>query len=377
LAPVRVAHVVHSLAPGGAERRLVALLAGLDSERFTSLVVCVDDLGELAADVRALGIEPVLLGRTRKLDATVVARLVQLLRREQVSIVHGWLSLPSVLARLAAPVAGVPVRVAAEGGVRSTTSRWRLRAYGVLDRALSPLTDAYVANSNAVADALRERGVAARKIVVIPNGVAIPEALSAIARARLRRELGAPDGSALVGMTARLDPRFKDHRTFLAAVAALRREGRDVHAAIIGEGPARGQIEQLAAELGIEEAVTITGYRPDAATLVAVLDVSVLLSYSEGFSNVVLETMAAGTPLVATAIPPNREALVDGEEGVLVPVEDLEATVAAIGGLLDDPARAARLGGAARARAAARYSLSAQAEQTGALYDRLLGRRGD
>src|SRR6185312_16184128 len=137
----------------------------------------------------------------------------------------------------AAVPARVPVRIASEGGVRSTTSRWRLRAYGIVDRLLDPVTDAYVANSRAVAGALRERGVPERKIVVVPNGVASPPPLEPAERDARRRELGAREGEALVGMTARIDPRFKDHPTFLRAVAALRAQGRAVRAIVIGDGP--------------------------------------------------------------------------------------------------------------------------------------------
>ena len=104
----------------------------------------------------------------------------------------------------------------------------------------------------------------------------------------------------------------------------------------------------------------------------AALDVSVMLTYSEGFSNVVLESMAAGVPLLTTAIPPNREAVEDGVHGLLVPVGDLEATAAALRRLLDDRRLARNLAGAARKRALERYTLEAQAIATMRLYERLL-----
>lgn len=350
---------------------MLAVLAGLDRARFEPLLVCIDGLGLLADDAGALGLEPIVLGRGVRLDARGVPRLARRLRRERIQIVHGWLSLANAFARVAGTLAGVP-RIAAEGGAVTTRDPRRARRDALLERALAPLTDAYVANSDAVAKSLRHKGVPERKIAVIPNGVAVSDPLGDEERAALRDELGAASGSQLVGMVARLDAAFKDHETFLAALAALVADGRPVHGAIVGDGGARARLERRAAELGIADRVTFTGYRPDAARAIAVLDVSVLLSSSEGFSNVLLESMAAGVPIVATAIPSNREAIEDETHGLLVPVGRIEETTAALRRLLDDRDVAAKLGAAARRRAAERYSLEAQAAATMNLYDRLL-----
>jgi glycosyltransferase involved in cell wall biosynthesis len=372
--PVRVAHVIHDLRPGGTERRLLSVVEGLDRRRFEPLLVCIDGLGELAADARALGVEPVVVGRTARYDARGIRHLARLLRSERVQIVHGWLSLANAFARVAATAAGVPVRIAAEGGVVTTTNRRRSRRDAWIDAALATLTDAYVANSGAVAESLRSRGVPATKITVIPNGIRLPPPASADEREELRRELGVGPGERLLGFVSRLDPEFKDHGTFLRSVAALARDGRPVRAALVGEGPARNALAGLVRTLGLEERVLFTGYRADARRVIGAVDVSVLLSYSEGFSNVLLESMAARTPLVATSIPPNREAVTDGVEALLVPVGDEPATTEAIRRLLDDDALAGRLARAAAERAR-RFSLEEQAERTMELYERLLRRK--
>lgn len=368
--------VIHGLYIGGAERRLLAVLAGLDRARFDPLIVCTDELGALAGEARELGVEPIVLGRSRRRDVSGVRRLTRILRTEHVAIVHGWLQLPSVFARAAGALARVPVRISFESASITTMDARRARQYELVERVLAPLTDAYVANSEAVAASLRRRGIAAAKIVVIYNGVAVPAPLDGEERARLRAGLGVGEGTQLVGMVARLDDEFKDHETFLRSVADLVVEGRTVHAAVVGDGVARATLEQLAADLGIADQVTFTGFRGDAAQLVAAFDVSVLLSYSEGFSNVVLETMAAGVPLVATDIPPNREAFEHEVAGLCVPMRSVEATAAALRRLLDHPELSARLGEAARRRAREQFSLEAQAASTMRLYDDLLERKG-
>jgi glycosyltransferase involved in cell wall biosynthesis len=375
-APVRVAHVIHDLRIGGTERRMLAVLAGLDRERYDPLLVCVDGLGDLTAEATALGLEPIVLGRRRRHDASGIPRLAWLLRERRVEIVHGWLALANAFGRLAAVLARTPVRVAAEGAAVTTVDARRARRNAAVERVLAPITDAYVVNSQSVAASLQAQGIPPRKIVVIPNGVAVPEAVDAAARERLRADLGARPDDELIGMVARLDPDFKDHETFLRVVSALASGGRPVTAAVIGDGPAREHLERRATELGIAGRVVFTGFRRDASVLVSVLDVSVLLSYSEGFSNVLLESMAAGVPLVATAIPPNREAVTHEETGILVRVSDVEQTVAAVRRLLDDRSYAQSLAAAARRRVVEIYTRDAQAQATMALYERLLAAKG-
>jgi glycosyltransferase involved in cell wall biosynthesis len=375
---VKVVHVIHSLSGGGIERRALTVISDLDPRRYASLLVCIDGLGPLAEEASARGIDPIVVGRTRRFDASTVWRLVALLRRERPAIVHGWLSLANVYARVGGTIARVPVRIAAEGAVVPTLNSRRLARDAFLDRALGFATDAYVANSDAVAAGLRQRGVPSSRIVVVRNGVRIPDAARDEVRAVACEELGAAPGEPLIGMAARLDPDFKDQRTFLRAVAVLVRSGRAVRAAIIGAGTGRSGLERLARELEIADRVVFTGYRLDAARLIGALDVSVMLGFehSEGFSNSVLEAMAAGVPLVATDIPPNREAVENGVHGLLVPARSVDDAASAIAQLLDDRAFAARLGAAARERAAREFSLEAQGEKTMELYERLLARKG-
>jgi glycosyltransferase involved in cell wall biosynthesis len=232
-----------------------------------------------------------------------------------------------------------------------------------------------VANSETVRIALLAQGLPERKIVVIHNGVAIPPPLDSQERERLRGSVDAAPGESLVGMVARLDSDAKDHATLLRAAARLRLTFPALRVVLVGEGFARASLETLARDLHIENAVTFTGYRADARQLLGAFDVSVLLSYTEGFSNVVLESMAWGVPLAITDIPANREAAGELAGDLLVPVGDVDSTAAAIARLLADPALGAAIGRQARARAAACFSLEAQAERTMELYESLLAEK--
>jgi glycosyltransferase involved in cell wall biosynthesis len=354
---------------------MLSVLATLDRTRFRPLLCCVDGLGALADDARALSLEPVVLGRRRRFDLGGVARLARLVRREHADVVHGWLDLANAFARVGGRLGHAPVVVAAEGGAITTMRRTRRHLGGIVERGLTPLTDAFVANSDAVASGLRRHGVPARKIEVIRNGVALPAALPAERLAELRASVGAAPGEQLIGMVSRLDPAFKDHPTLLRALARLRERHPAVRLAVVGDGPARAALDGLAGQLGVSDRIAFAGFRPDATELIAAFDVSVLCSFSEGFSNVVLESMAWARPVVATDIPSNREAIDHCVHGLLVPVGDVEATAAAIGRVLDDALLAERLGAAARQRAKGDFSLERQANRTMALYDRLLAEK--
>jgi glycosyltransferase involved in cell wall biosynthesis len=365
-APRRVAHVVHDLRIGGAERRMVGVLAALDRERYAPSLYCLDGLGPLADDVRALGIEPVVVGRSRRRDPRSFLELARLVRRDRIDLVHGWLFLPNVYARLGGRLGGARAIVVAEGGGVITFDRRRSRAIALVDRLLAPLANVVVANSETVAANLRRTAVPARELVVIPNGVPQREPLAPEERRRLRASVGAADDELLVIMVARLDPEFKDHETLLDAVALLRLER--IRVVIAGDGPGREQLERRARALGLD-GVVFTGFRNDASELMGAMDVSVLLSFSEGLSNVVLDSLAWGLPTIVTDIPPNREAA--GDAALYVSVGDVAATAGALEQVLTGQALAEELGARGRLRAT-RFSPEEQGRRTMELYDRLL-----
>jgi L-malate glycosyltransferase len=373
--PVNVLYVVPHLRAGGTEHRFVRLLETIDRARYLPLVACVDGFGELHERVVALGIQPKLLGRKTKFDPAALAHLAALVRRERPAILHSWLYLANLYGRIAGRLGRALAVVASETGALQTVSPTKQTVMRMVDRALAPLTDCVVANSEAVRAYVRGSGVPSSKIVVIPNGVPVPRLPDPERAGELRRSLGVDGGEPLVGMISRFDSDFKDHHTFLHAAKLVRNRRTDVRFVLVGDGSGRQSIEQLAHDLGLGSALTFAGYRDDAQDLASVLDVSVLCSLSEGLSNVILESMAVATPVVATAIPANQELIEQEVSGILVPVGDAGATAGAITRLLDDRALAQELAGRARQLVEERFSLSRQAELTMTLYDRLIAER--
>jgi glycosyltransferase involved in cell wall biosynthesis len=145
------------------------------------------------------------------------------------------------------------------------------------------------------------------------------------------------------------------------------------HLVIAGDGEMASTLEALVAELGLGDHVTLTGYRPEGAALAAAFDVVANSSTFEGSSLAIIEAMALGRPIVATAVGGSADLLGHGEAGVLVAPSHPEALGVAIAELLDDPQRAARLGERARRRQQAEYAIDVQVRRLEALYREALG----
>jgi glycosyltransferase involved in cell wall biosynthesis len=195
----------------------------------------------------------------------------------------------------------------------------------------------------------------------------------------MRRELGLPIDAPLVAVVSRLT-RLKGLETFLEAATVLKASHPDARFLIIGETAPNDTaylevLTRLAADLGMADRVTFTGIRSDVPALLSSVDVSVMPSLNEALSNVLLESMAAGAPTVATRVGGTPEALVDDVTGLLVAPGDARALAAAIGRLLDDRSLAVRLGEAARQVIVDRFSVDRMVTSTEQLYLELMERK--
>jgi glycosyltransferase involved in cell wall biosynthesis len=247
-------------------------------------------------------------------------------------------------------------------------SQWRYW----LNRFTHPLADRVTCVSQQVADFVaREVGIPSEETVVIPNGVDLHRFDRLPAKQEVRRTLGLPNDELLVGTVTRLNP-VKRLDVLLRAVAAL--EG--VHTVIVGDGPERRQLEAMADQLGLADRVHLVGHQQDVRPWLAALGVFVLSSDWEGMSNALLEAMAAGLPIVATAVGGVPEVVVDDATGLLVPPGDPNALAEAITRLLRDPDLRRTMGQAGRARVVQHFSIDETVRLTEELYTTLLEEKG-
>src|SRR5512138_1331147 len=342
---------------------MLDLLRGLDRRRWAPGLVVPDD-GAVAARGRDLGlpIHVVPLPTLRRPGYAMlssVRTLGRLARTTGAALIHANGSRAMMYGGLAGRATGRP-------------AIWHVRiaeSDGVVDRALYALATDVIATSDAVA---RRFCGGAGKVRLVPNGIDLARFAPRGPSPALRATLGVPPAAPLVLSIGRFVAE-KGHRHLLEAAALIERGKRGVHWVLVGEGELESQLRREASALGLESQVHFPGWRDDVPDVLAVADVFVLPSENEGFGRVVVEAMAMACPVVATAVGGAPEIVRDGETGVLVPPSDPRALAEAVGSLLDDRARAARLGAAGRARAESRFSLTAHIDGVERVYAEVLG----
>jgi glycosyltransferase involved in cell wall biosynthesis len=370
---VRVLKFITNFYIGGTERQFMVLGRGLDRSRFDVRAACLRREGPFLAAMEEEGI-PVSEHRIGRLyHPGTLARQWQfgaMLRAERIQIVHTYGFYPNIFAIAPARAAGVPVIIAA---IRDIGDIWT-PAQRRLQKTLCRLAHAVAVNAEAVRRRLIDEGYDPRRLHVIENGIDVSRFRGGLPTGRLHRELGLPPETPLIGVVSRLN-RDKGISHLLRAAAALRPLHPRARFLLMGDGPARGALQQEARALGLEDHVLFLGFRTDVAEILPELTVSVLPSLSEAMSNVVLESMAAERPVVVTRVGGLPEVVHDGVHGFLVAPGDPAALARATASLLDDPARAEAMGRAGRRRIVQEFSRERMIERTQRLYESLLEER--
>ncbi len=357
--------MIDSLETGGSERQFAELARSLDPGAFDVHLGCLQKGGPFAEDLGEMQHFPLggSLYGLRSLRTRL--GLARYLRRSGIAITHAFDFYSNMTLIPAARLARIPLVLGSQRQMGDLLTRAQSRAQAAMFR----WCDAVVCNSRAAADRLIEEGLPERQVVVIGNALA-PEAFEDTAPALPRR-----NGVLRVGMIARMNARYKNHNVFLRSAARLHDKFPEVEFLLAGDGPLRSELEQEAEKLGLRDRVQFLGDRRDIPALLASMDLSVVPSASESLSNVALESMAAGVPVVATRVGGNPE-LVSEQRGLLVSPDDEEALAAALGCLLRDAARRAAFGRNAREFAKQNFSREMVRDQYQRLYADLLSRKG-
>ncbi len=375
---MRIAFLLPNIEAGGTELQVLALARLLDRSRFSPSLVTTAGGGSLYRDFAAL-MPVTVFGSPQRHRPTRtgpaghlrnLAALVRLYRSERPDLVHSFLPAANVYGPLASRLSGVPRVVVAKRSMAVYKEK-----HPVLTRAESlgnRLADAVLVNSDAVRrEVERTERHWEGKIRKIYNGVALPAPWTEGEAARFRSREGIPPGAPLVLSVSNFFP-YKGHADLLRAAARVIREVPEARFLLVGrDAGAMGACRELAAELRIGGNVLFAGARGDVDDCLRACDLFVHPSHQEGFSNAILEAMAAGKAVVATAVGGTPEAVSPGETGLLVPPGDPESLARATASLLLDPQEARRMGEAGRARAAGRFSLEGMARAMERLYEEL------
>ena len=353
--PVRVGFVLHVMQVAGAEVLVAETIRRL-GPRIAPVILCLDQVGQLGAEMQREGVEVIAFGRQPGVDLSVSRRMARAIRERALDVLHAHQYTPFFYGSIAARLSGVRPRV-----IFTEHGRHYPDVVSFKRRVVNRLVFDWLADEvNAVCEfsarSVRDKdGFRRRPVEVIPNGIDLPRYTS-MDRGSARRSLGLDARRRYITTVARFHP-VKDHRMLLRAFAEVAKARPDTDLLLVGDGPLRAELEQLAAALGVHDRVQFMGVRHDVASILRASDVFALTSVSEAASITLLEAMASELPVVVTGVGGNPEIVRDTIDGMLVPRGDAGAAARALLTILGDPTLAAAMGRAGADRVRSRFLL--------------------
>lgn len=373
MAPFRVLQLISSGGQYGAENMLLALAAQLQRDECHTVVGVFCNLHrpntQVLAGAAEMGLVTEVIECKARIDLGAVGRIRRVIRKHGITVLHTHGYKADLYGYLAARGEAVPIMATCHNWPGKSLS---LRVYSFLDRLVLRRFPVVAAVSENVVAKLRSFRVDEGRIRLVPNG--IPVETFRRAQPKLRDELGAP-ARKIIGAVGRLDVQ-KGFQDLLRAAATVLKSFPDALFVIVGEGPYRSELEQLARNLQIEQNVHFTGQRQDMPEVYASFDVFVLPSFVEAMPLTILEAMAAARPVIATRVGAIPDVVTDGQAGLLVAPGEASELARTIVRVLSEPGLSSRLAACAEDRAARLFSAEAMARNYRELYEGLLERRG-
>ena len=371
----RVLQLIGSFHQGGSERQAVNLIKLLKNEgSFDVFAATLNNEGVLRAEIDSFGLTEItefpLTSFYNVNFVSKVRRCVKYLRDKKIDIVHTHDFYTNIFGMTAARIAGVPVRIASKretGGMRSRTQK-------LVEKIAFGQASAIIVNSTAVRDYLTEASINKEKIHIVYNGInANRFNITDKERTSTCQKLGVPTNvnARFITMVANLRHDVKNVPMLIRAAKRISNVRSNVHFIVAGEGELETQLKESARLSGIAENIHFIGRCDDIPALLGGSYAGVLTSTAEGFSNSILEYMAAGKPVVATNVGGASEAVIDGETGFLVASDDDESLAGRLLELLDDHAKAAAFGVKGKHTVLEKFSQEAQLRATVELYNSL------
>lgn len=375
-----VLYFIYGLGEGGAEHQMLQLAKRMkESGGYRVHIACLLRTGDLLIEAEQLVGEEIpgfpITSFYNRTMLVQLRRFARYLRENEIEIVHAQDFYSNIFGMIGATLAGVPARIAFKGETEFSRSPRQRFA----ERCAFRLAHVVIANAEAVRNRMILEGVAAEKLVTIYNGIDLQRV--APSEGQRREEVltgfGLPYESPrrFVTIVANIQHPVKDHPMFLRAARRVRGAIPDAAFVIAGQGQLKDSLQAYAAELGLTEDVFFIGRCDRVGDLLGISDVGVLSSKAEGFSNSILEYMAAALPVVATDVGGAREVVIDGETGYLVPSGDDVAMGKHIISLLREPERARLMGERGRRVVAEKFSWEAQVSILQHFYEQLLARK--
>ena len=367
-----VLFVVDGLEFGGGERVFLQLASGL-RDRYR-VFVTTDTTGQFAYELDRLGIQVSAVNMSRQLTFEPIRQIKKIIRNNEIDLVHSQGARADFFARFAGRIANAPhilctIAMPVEG---FEVGPLRKTIYRFMDRLSERYVEKFIAVSGSLRDALIEgRGITPHRVVRIYNGIELDKYNPKLKEISFRNNLGIPPAVPIVGAVGRMVWQ-KGFEFLIKAIPDIVENAPNTRFLLVGDGPLRPDLENLARKLNVYDRIIFTGFRSDIPDLLSAMNVLAVPSLLEGFPMITLEAMALATPVVATQIHGITEQIVDGKEGVLIPPRNPEALARAVTQLIADRELSARLGKAARNRVESSFSVEKMVRETEKVYSSLL-----
>lgn len=382
---INILFLINGFNIGGAEKNLLELVRRLNRNKYHIVVCSVGQGGPLQKEFEALGHRVVVFNKRFSFDLSLILKVALLMKQEKIDLLQTTLFYADVIGAFAARLVRVPIHISWFVNVPPDgTDVSRLR-HRLTYRAAYKFVNTIVPVSGAVRDFLIEkRRVPSGNLHLIHYGVDT-EKFADLKGGMLKNNENPPlnkgggggvfssEKDIIIGTVARLTHQ-KGHCYLIEAAGDIVKRFKNIKFLLAGDGPLRATLESQVRKSGLSDHFQFLGFRTDINNLISSFYLFILPSLYEGLPNAVLEAMASAKPIVASSVDGTREAIVDGETGILVPPGDSVALAGAIIKLLDNPQLAAQMGIAARKRAIEHFSLDKEVRAFESLYDNFFGK---
>lgn len=370
---IKIIRVVVGLNNGGVQQMVLNLFKGLNKNLFEPVALAIENTGAIGYEIEQAGFKVINLGLHRDNFSflKIIRTLQKVFMMEKPDIVHASSYYPSIYARIAAKLAAVPVLISHEHTV-FTTKRPKRQ---IISHLVSGFTDLHIAVGIGVREQLIDwYRIPESKVAVVYNGVNTAVFKRTLPVTMAKENLDIPLGAFVIGYVGRLDP-GKGHKYLFQAIREIRGKF-NLCCIIAGTGRHEDYVKRLAEDSGISDITRFLGLRRDIPDLLSAMDVFVLPSFQEGFSNALIEAMAVGCPVIASDIHGNNEAVKNGENGLLVPPGDSSALKGSLETLITNDEIRLEMSQAAMKKVEERFSMKRHIETMERIYFTLFENKG-
>lgn len=339
---IKILYVNYSLDVGGIETLVLAICKRLDAKQYVPEVCAFVDAGRLQPEFEKAGIKVHIIKRVPGIDASLPFKLSKLIKQRGIDIIHAQNVSSWLYCAPASFLSGKPLIYTAH--TSSDYSGLHIYKWRLVENILARFTKRVTTVAAIIAEYMKKKEfVPANKIEVIYNGIDCKKYEQSVDVVLKKRELGIKESEYVIGNVARLTP-VKNHELLITAFEQIKERIPNARLFVAGEGPLKEQLTDFIKQLSLESFVTLMGDRRDIHELLKVFDVFVLPSLKEGFPMVLLEAMAASIPVIATDVGGNKELVLNGETGLVIPPNNANALQEAIMKLHDFPDLAKTMG---------------------------------